>query len=602
MFDQLRRNTKLILWITVVAFIGLGFLGWGLSSGFGGKAKIAPGTIGLVNGKPIDGRAYDLVVQRERENYKQQAGRDPDERTEIQMRTQAWNDLVQEMILRQEADRRKIRVTDTEIVEAVFSQPPQEFTQSPAFQTNGKFDQAKYRAYLQDPNTPTQMLEEQYRQNLPLQKLQMMVAGTVSVSNSELWDAFQAQNERIKVEYLMIPGSKFQIDASTLSQADIEAYYQAHRQSYQAPAQAVLQFVSIPIRPTQNDSLNLVEQARGILQEYRNGEDFLLLVSDFSEAPLQLLGGDAGTYLTASQIADPDVRAAAFSIGVGEVSGVLGGTTGVHVIKVLDRKVDPAGEQVKYADIFLPLRPSGDTYGQIRDTISQFRQDTAKRPFEQVASEMQLPVRETAPFGDGGFIPGLGSAPDLQAFAFKAAPGTVSAPTELPDGWVVARLKERREPGIPDLAQILDRVRTEAADSMRVTQAAQMAQGLVSQAQAGTPLASLARPDGSVVFDTTEPFARMGFPKGIGADPAVIGPLFAGGEGVQHEVLRGRTSAFVVKVVQRIPADRDAFQSQKESLRKALMQRRQNQVFTEWLATLKKQAEVKDYRFGQIDG
>ena len=61
-------------------------------------------------------------------------------------------------------------------------------------------------------------------------------------------------------------------------------------------------------------------------------------------------------------------------------------------------------------------------------------------------------------------------------------------------------------------------------------------------------------------------------------------------------------SAFVCKVVQRIPADRDAFQSQKESLRRNLIQRRQSQVFTEWLAALKKQADVKDYRFGQLDG
>lgn len=602
MFDQLRRNTKLIIWITVVAFIGLGFLGWGLSSGFGGKAQIDPGTIGFVNGQPILGRAYDLVVQQARENYKQQAGRDPDERTDIQMRTQAWNDLVQQMILRQEVDRRKISVTNEEIVEAIFSQPPQEFMQAPQMQTNGQFDPAKYRAYLQDPNTPTQMLEEQYRQNLPMQKLQMLVAGTVSVSDTELWESFQAQSERLKVEYLMVPGSKYPVDPNTLSQADLEAYYRAHRQSYQAPAQAILQFVNLPIRPTQNDSLNLVEQARGIIQEHRNGEDFMLLVNDFSEAPPQLRGGDTGAYLTAAQIADADVRAAAFSLGVGEISGVIGGTTGVHVIKVIDRKADPAGEQVKYADIFLTLRPSGDTYGQIRDTISQFRQDTAKRPFEQVAGEMRLTVQETPPFGEAGFIPGLGSAPELQAFAFKASPGAVSPPVELPDGWVVARLKERREPGIPDLTQIMDRVRTEAADSMRVAQAAQLAQGLVSQAQAGTPLASLARPDGSVVYDTTEPFARMGFPKGIGADPAVIGPLFAGGEGVQPNVLRGRTSAFVVKVVQRIPADRDAFQSQKESLRRTLIQRRQNQVFTEWLTALKKQAEIKDYRFGQLDG
>lgn len=602
MFDQLRKNTKLILWITVVAFIGLGFLAWGAQMDLGGTAKIAPGTIGLVNGKPIDGRTYDMLVQQERDNYKQQAGRDPDERTDIQIRSQAWGDLVQETILRQEADRRKIRVTDAEVVEAVFTQPPTQFQQHPQFQTDGRFDPAKYKAYLQDPNVPTQMLEEQYRRTLPLQKLQMMVAGTVSVSESELWDSFQAQNERIRVEYLMVPGSKFPVDAATISQADIEAYYRAHRTSYAAPAQAVLQFVSVPIRATQNDSLNLAEQARGILQEFKNGEDFLLLVNDFSEAAPNLRGGDAGTYVTAQQIADPSVRAAAFALPVGGVSEVLGGQAGVHVIKVIDRKADPAGEQVKFADIFLPLRPSGDTYGQIRDTITQFRQEAGRRSFEQVAAEMRLTVEETPPFGETGFIPGIGPAPDLQTFAFQAASGSVSPPMELPDGWVVARLKERREPGVPELALIQDRVRTEAADSMRVAQAAQVAERLLPQVQAGTPMASLSRTDGSVVFDSTEPFARLGFPKGIGADPAVIGPLFAGGEGVYGKVLRGRTAAFLVKVVQRIPADRDAFQSQKASLRTTLAQRRQGQVFNEWLGALKKQAKVKDYRFGQLDG
>jgi peptidyl-prolyl cis-trans isomerase D len=602
MFDQLRKNTKLILWITVVAFIGLGFLAWGAQMDIGGKAKIAPGTIGLVNGKPIEQRTYDAVVQQERDNYKQQSGRDPDERTDIQIRSQAWSDLVQETILRQEADRRKIRVSDAEVVEAVLTQPPTQFLQHPQFQTDGHFDPAKYRAYLQDPNVPTQMLEEQYRRNLPLQKLQMQVTGTVAVSESELWDSFQAQNERIRVEYLMVPGARFPVDANTLAPADVEAYYQAHRSSYLAPAQAVLQFVSVPIRPTQNDSLNLVEQVRGILQEYKNGEDFLLLVNDFSEAAPNLKGGDTGSYLTAAQIADPAMRAAAFALPVGEISELLSGPTGVHVIKVLDRKADPAGEQVKFADLFLPLRPSGDTYGQIRDTISQFRQETRSRPFDQVASEMRLTVQETPPFGEAGFIPGIGPAPDLQTFAFQASPGSVSSPVELPDGWIVARLKERREPGIPDFTLIQDRVRTETADSMRVALAAQVAEQLLRQVQANTPMASLARPDGSVVFDSTEPFGRLGFPKGIGADPAVIGPLFAAGDGLYGKVLRGRGAAFVVKVIQRIPPDRDAFQSQKESLRKTMAQRRQGQVFNEWLNALKKQAQVKDYRFGQLDG
>ena len=318
MFDQLRKNTKLILWITVVAFIGLGFLGWGLSSGFGGGSQIAPGTIGLVNGKPIDGRAYDLVVQRARENYKQQAGRDPDERTDIQMRTQAWNDLVQEMVLRQEVDRREDQrhrrrdrggdlLPAAAGVRAEPDVPDQRAVRPgevPGLPPGSEHSDARCWKSSTARTCPCRNCRCWWRER---SRSRTASSGT----------ATKPRTRSIKVEYLMVPGSNFPVDANTVPQADLERYYRAHRQSYQAPAQAVLQYVNIPIRPTQNDSLNLVEQARGILQEYRNGEDFLLLVNDFSEAPPQLRGGDAGAYLTASQIADPEVRAAAFALARG---------------------------------------------------------------------------------------------------------------------------------------------------------------------------------------------------------------------------------------------------------------------------------------------
>jgi hypothetical protein len=37
MFDQMRKNTKIVLWITVIAFIALIFLAWGANFQLGGK-------------------------------------------------------------------------------------------------------------------------------------------------------------------------------------------------------------------------------------------------------------------------------------------------------------------------------------------------------------------------------------------------------------------------------------------------------------------------------------------------------------------------------------------------------------------------------------
>lgn len=122
---------------------------------------------------------------------------------------------------------------------------------------------------------------------------------------------------------------------------------------------------------------------------------------------------------------------------------------------------------------------------------------------------------------------------------------------------------------------------------------------MLGQAQAGTPLAVIAQGDPRATFDTTDPFARIGFVKGIGNDPNVIGPLFAANQvGVVPKVLKGRTGAFICRIVEVTPADRAGFDATKESLRRSLMQRRQSQVFNEWLAGLKKQADIQDYRWG----
>ena len=602
MFDQMRKNTKTILWITVGAFIGLILLGWGLQFQAPVKSKVAPGVIGLINGQEIQSAAYENAVSQARSNFQQQYQREVDDRTEAMIREQAWTNTIQETLMRAEAEKRGLMATDQEVVQAVMNQPPPEVMQNPGFQTNGQFDLSKYQAALRNPNVDTRALEDQYRSQLPLQKLQMAVVGSAAVSDEEVWENYQQQNDKIKVSFAMVEASHFTSDPAALSQADVEQFYRAHQREYKVPDEATIDYVEIPRKFTESDSLNVIQLGRQILQEAKGGEDFASLVEAYSEAPANMRGGANGVYLSAGQISDPAIKAAAFNLKPGEVSELMINSGGINIIKLEDRKSDPAGDQVKFAEIFLALKPSPETTSQLRDSATQFRQEVEKRSFAEVAAEMKLSVKQTPPFGEGGFVPGLGPAQGVSDFVFSHPAGAIGPVQETMTGWTVFRVRERKAAHIPDLAEVQDRVRTQAADSLRMNQAEAVAEGLLRQAQAGTPVASLGAGDSRVAHGSPDPFTLLSAPNGIGADPSVIGPLFAASPGLVPHVLRGRAAAYVAVVEQKIPADRSKFEAQKAQLRMRILQGRQSEVFNSWMTALKKSAKIEDYRFGQFAG
>ena len=93
------------------------------------------------------------------------AGLTLDERAQIE--TQAFNDLVNDILLKQQYEKRGIRVTDDEIISAARTSPPPQFLQAPELQTEGQFDPSKYQRFLASPTARQQgmlaQLETYYR-------------------------------------------------------------------------------------------------------------------------------------------------------------------------------------------------------------------------------------------------------------------------------------------------------------------------------------------------------------------------------------------------------------------------------------------------------
>jgi len=174
LLQAMRASAKYIWLIIVVLFVG-GFL-LAQTSGLLGRAPVTSTTaVASVNGEDILATSWYQASQ----NLEQQATRESnqsislDERQRIQ--DQAFDQLVTDALLRQEYKRRRITVSDDEILQAARYSPPPQLMQSPDLQTDGQFDPAKYQRFLTSPLAQQQglllQLEKYYRTEIPKEKL-----------------------------------------------------------------------------------------------------------------------------------------------------------------------------------------------------------------------------------------------------------------------------------------------------------------------------------------------------------------------------------------------------------------------------------------------
>ncbi len=104
-----------------------------------------------MNGTEIGYLTWQNTAAQLEQQQEQRAGRGLtlDERAQVE--TQAFNDLVSDVLLQQEYARRGITVSNAEIIEASRTSPPAEYQQAPELQTDGRFDMAKYQRVLGSP-------------------------------------------------------------------------------------------------------------------------------------------------------------------------------------------------------------------------------------------------------------------------------------------------------------------------------------------------------------------------------------------------------------------------------------------------------------------
>ena len=80
--------------------------------------------LGSVNGVEIDYKSFEEKVREQADAARAQAT-NPDEFDDAQIRDAVWNQTVEEMLLKQEAEKLGLSVTDAEIQDIMLESPPE---------------------------------------------------------------------------------------------------------------------------------------------------------------------------------------------------------------------------------------------------------------------------------------------------------------------------------------------------------------------------------------------------------------------------------------------------------------------------------------------
>jgi peptidyl-prolyl cis-trans isomerase D len=589
---QLFRS-KLAKQITVVffAFLMVAFLLTGVDySGLG-----AANSVGKINGESVDARTYDALVQQQTQSAQQQSASSLTLEDINSIRDQVWEQLIQQRVLENEYRRYGLSASEEEIAELLRTNPPRELMQAPEFQTDSQFDLAKYQRWLTSPSaTPyVDALGSQMREQVLRSKLLTLVAADVYLSDAALWEQFRDANEMVKVALTaIVPRNLVPDSAITITPAEVEEYFRNHRDEFTRGRMAYLSAVTLPRVITAADSAAALERARAAKAEIAAGAPFAEVATRESSDPVSgPRGGDLGTW--AKGTFDPAFDSVAFRIPLNTVSEPALSSFGYHLIEVTSRTADSATGR----HILFPIEVSGENRDRLdarADTLDRFAAtQTDPAALDSVAAMLRLAVRRTLPIQEGGRAQ-LGSVvvPDAGVWAFQAAEGEISEVIETPDAYYLFRLDSLVGGGAPTLERVRPAVEQAVRDVKRREAARAIAEDFLKRVREGSPAEQAAQAL-KLAHREFGPFNRISPPLDT---PELVGAAFGLDVNEQSGVIDTEQGLYVVRVLERVPADSAAFTQQLDQFRLGAIREARQVRVRNYLESLRQTAAVVDNR------
>jgi peptidyl-prolyl cis-trans isomerase D len=427
--------------------------------------------------------------------------------------SQAAPQVIEGKILKIEADRLGLQVSDADLLALMH-----EGELGATFFPGGKFiGKDQYLSILSSINMTIPQFEEDLKTQLEIQRLYSMVTGGVTVSDNAVRESYRTSGTKVKFDYAVILSADIQktINPSDgdlqayfkqnaaryatavpetrkieylsfgadqmpggrpqISDAELQAYYNAHADAYKVPEQVQTRHILITAPKDADAKTDAAAKAKAqdILNKLNAGGNFAELAKANSQDPGSKDSGGELPMMPTSGL-DKAYGSAAMALNPGQTSGLVRSQFGYHIIQTEAKTA--AGE-----------KPLADVKGEITAVLQQQKLGQAEQNYanqlaaqaksegiDKTAAAHQLHVITTDYLGRDGVIAGVSDGAAMLSQAFTAQKGAAPQAVSTGDGYAVFQVTDVKAPHAPSFedykSHILTDYRDEQAPKMLTAQ------------------------------------------------------------------------------------------------------------------------------------
>lgn len=553
--------------------------------------------------------------------------------------------LIRDRIVAQEAARLGLAPSDEEVAESI-----RKVYTDPATGKFVGFD--RYKQLIVSQYGDIESFEAGQRDAVAARKLRAFITAGVSVSDKEVEDDYRRKNTTFDLVYVPVMADQIAKSINP-SDEDLQNYYNAHRDELRINVpQKKIRYLYIDqakmgeriqvsdeelrnayteLKPENKQSgvrvqqivlrvarpeldQQVLQKATELMNRIRDPQDQTATEEKFAEAargnsedPATAKNGGWVSGLVRKNPNKPDdLLQNTLDMKPGQVSDPMKTGNSYYIFRRGDA-VEKTFEEAKVE--LLVSRRNTRSYAAAAELAARAAARLKEtKDFQKVAAEFAPQanmsagemVRETPFIKPQDDVPNIGSSPQFeQAIAPLENAGEVGDRVSIKGGFAIPALVEKREPRVPDFAEVrndvVERVRRERAQS----QLEQTARDLAANSNSPDDLKAAAGRLGLKADPL--PSYRLGTPLGEGGTSAAadeaINNLKAG-EITKTPIKIGDTWV-VVGATKRTEADLAEFAKQREQFTQTMLDTSRNQVYEDYIATARarydRDGEIKIY-------
>ena len=337
------------------------------------------------------------------------------------------------------------------------------------------------------------------------------------------------------------------------------------------------------------DQQEVRNEARDVLQQLKDGGDFVALARQYSDDGSASQGGELGWFPQGRMVA-PFEEAVFSASKTGLVNNLIETEYGYHIIDVTDL---PTNEVYVIASVLRELYPSDATRDQAYRKADLFNSQVDDLDsFTQQVQQDSLTVenaQDLPPSTEN--VPGLGEARRVVRWAYNdASVGDVSDVFELDNAYVVAVLTGEREAGTAQLKDVRDQVEAKVRAQKSGEKIAQKLAGLSGNLEE----IAEAYGDAANVYTSSDLKMSSATLPNVGSAPQAIGKAFALQEGQVSEPIVTDNGVIMIRVESLSPAAEIAdYATYKDQVR----QQQQSRLSFNINEAIEENADIEDERY-----